>query len=106
MLRRSHLRELQRIADADDPQKELERIRKMTRERVERHRKKKKSAPLRNDGTTIEAAAELEDDRKRLIEWARNAPLDRVAKVLSDIEQSDAAAAIANPDEAAEPAVP
>ncbi len=36
----SRLRELQRIAEAEDPRKELERIRKKTQERVERHRAK------------------------------------------------------------------
>ena len=101
----SRLRELQQIAKADDPQKELERLRKGNRERVARHRKKKSSAPLRNGGATIEVTAEIEDDRKSLIEWARSAPLDRVTEVLSYIRRFDSAAAIANLDQPAEPAV-
>ncbi len=101
----SRLCELQRIAEAEDPRKELERIRKQTRKRVERHREKKRSAPLRNGGATVEVTAEMEDDRKSLIEWARSAPLDRVAGVLSYIRRLDSAAVVANPDEPAEPAV-
>ncbi len=104
-LSESRLRELQRIAGAEDPQKELERLREMTRERVERHRNKKKPAPLRNGGATVEVSAELQDDRKRLIAWARSAPLDHVAEVLSYIRRFDSAGAVANPDEPAEPAV-
>ncbi len=99
----SRLRELQRIAEAQDPRKELERIRKKTQERVERHREKKKSAPLRNGGSTVEVTAEMEDDRKSLIEWARSAPIGRVAEVLSYIQRFDSAAAVSNPDQPAEP---
>ena len=101
----SRLRELQRIAEAEDPRKELKRIRKLTQKRVERHREKKKSAPLRNGGATVEVTAGMEDDRKSLIEWARSAPLDRVAEVLSYIRRFDSAAVVADPDEPAEPAV-
>ncbi len=101
----SRLRELQRIAEAEDPRKELKRFRKITRMRVERHREKKRSAPLRNGGATVEVTAEMEDDRKNLIEWARSAPIDRVAEVLSYIRRFDSADVVANPDESAEPAV-
>ncbi len=48
----SRLRELQRIAAAEDPQKELKRGRKKTQERVERYRERKSSAPLRH-GTEL-----------------------------------------------------
>ncbi len=85
----TRLRELQRIAKAVDPQKELERLREKTRERVERHREKKRSAPLRNGGATVMVSAELEDDRQRLIEWARSAPLNLVNDVLSHIDRID-----------------
>ncbi len=50
-------------------------------------------------------SAELEDDRQRLIEWARSAPLDHIAAVLSYIRRLDAAAGVANPDEPTESAV-
>ncbi len=100
----SRLRELQRIAEAEDPRKELERGRKKTRERVERHREKKKSAPLRNGGANAAETAEMEDDRKSLIEWVRSAPLDRIAEVLSYVRRFESAAAIANPDQPGEPA--
>ncbi len=83
----TRLRELQRIAGAEDPQKELERLREKARVRVERHRKKKRSAPLRNGGTTVKDSAELEGDRQRLIAWARTAPLDHVTDVLSHIDR-------------------
>jgi vacuolar-type H+-ATPase subunit I/STV1 len=101
----SRLRELQRIAEAQDPRKELERIRKKTQERVERHREKKRSAPLRSGGATVEVTAEMEDDRKKLIEWARSAPIGRVAEVLTYIRRFDSAEAVSNPDQPAEPAV-
>ena len=101
----SRLRELQRIAAADNPRKELERQRKVTQKRVERYREKKSSAPLRNGGATLKVTAEMEDDRRSLIEWARSAPIDRVAEALSYIRRFDSAAAIANLDRPAEPAV-
>ncbi len=104
-LSESRLRELQRIAEAEDPQKELERGRKKTRERVERHREKKKSAPLRNGGASVAETAELEDDRKSLTEWARTAPLDHVAEVLSYTRKFESAATVSNPNRPAEPAV-
>ena len=100
----SRLRELQRIAKAEDPKKELERIRKKTQERVERHREKKRSAPLRNGGATVTVTAELEDDRKSLIEWGHSAPLDHVTQALSYVRRFDSTAAVTNPDESAEPA--
>ena len=101
----SRLRELQRIAEAEDPQQELKRGRKKTQERVERYREKKNSVPLRNGGATLKVTAEMEDDRRSLIEWARSAPIDRVAEALSYIRRFDSAAAIANLDRPAEPAV-
>ncbi len=100
----SRLRELQRIAEAEDPQKELERQRKMTRERVERHREKKKSAALRNGGASLTETAEIEEDRKSLIAWAREAPLNHVTKVLSYARQVDSADASSRSDEPAETA--
>ncbi len=104
-LSESRLRELRRIAEAEDPQKELERGRKKTRERVERHReKKKRSAALRIGGASVAETTELEDDRKSLIDWARTAPLDRVAEALSYIRRFDSAAAVSNPNQPAEPA--
>ena len=101
----SRLRELQRIAKADDPRKELERIREKTQERVERHREKKKSAPLRNGGGTAKVTTKPKDDRQRLIEWTRSAPLIHVEKALTYVQRFDSTAAVANPDESAEPAV-
>lgn len=83
----SRLRELQRIADADDPNAELEQIRKKNRTRQARHRENKKSAPLPNGGATASVTKQIGDDRKRLIEWARKAPLDHVGKVLTYIEE-------------------
>jgi len=100
----SRLRELQRIAEAEDPRKELERQRKMTRERVERHREKKKSAALRNGGARITEIAELEEDRQSLIKWAREAPIERVAEVLSDIQQYDSAETVSGSGQSAETA--
>ncbi len=103
-LSQSRLRELQRIAEAEDSRKELERQRKMTRERVERHREKKKSAALRNGGARITETAELEEDRQSLIKWAREAPIERVAEVLSDIQQYDSAETVSGSGQSAETA--
>ena len=61
--------------------------------------------PLRNGGATVEVTAEMEDDRKSLIEWARSARIDRVAEALSYIRRFHSAGAIANLDQPAEPAV-
>ena len=87
----SRLRELQRIAEAEDPRKELKRQRKLTQVRVANHREKKKSAALRNGGASLTETAELEEDRQSLIEWAESAPIDRVTKVLSHARQVDSA---------------
>ncbi len=100
----SRLRQLQRISNAKDPQKELERQQKMTRERVERHRKKKKSAALRNAGASLTETAELEADRQSLIKWAREAPIERVTAVLSYARKVDSADTNSSSDEPAETA--
>lgn len=71
----SRLRDLQRIAGADDPAKELERQRKLTQKRVEDHRARK-----------TEAEREREEERRRLIGWAKKAPIDEVRRVLGLIE--------------------
>jgi hypothetical protein len=99
----SRLRELQRIAKAEDPRKELERQRQMTRERVERHRDNKKLAALRNGGASVTEAAELEEDRQSLIAWAREAPIERVSETLAYIQQYDSAETVSN---SGQPAVP
>ncbi len=67
----SRLYELQCIAEADDPRKELERIRKLTRERVKEHRERK----------AAEKRA-LEEERQDLIAWAKKAPIAEVRRVL------------------------
>ena len=76
----SRLYELQCIAEADDPRKELERIRKLTRERVEEHREKK-AAEMR----------ELEEERRDLIAWAKKAPIEKVRRILQQIASNDTA---------------
>jgi len=98
----SRLRELQRIAEAEDPRKELKRQRKLTQVRVANHRKKKKSAALRNAGASVTETAELGEDRQSLIEWARSAPLNHVTEVLSYARQVDSGDASSSSDEPAE----
>lgn len=87
----TRLRELQRIAEAPDPAAELARLREMARKRVEKHREKKGSAPLRNGGAAVREDVAPEPDRDRLIDrlitWAREAPLQRVAEVLAYIDR-------------------
>jgi hypothetical protein len=102
-LSETRLRELLSIAEAEDPQKELKRQRNMTRKRVERHREKKKSAPLRNGGPSLKETAEIEEERQSLIEWARSAPLDRVTEALSYIRRFDSADAVSSSSQPAEP---
>jgi len=70
----SRLRELQRIADADDPEKELERLRRLNQKRVEKHRE-----------TKAAQRKALEEDRERLIAWAKSAPLAEVRRMLDTI---------------------
>lgn len=67
----SRLRELQRIAEADDPAAEIERQRKLTQKRVENYRERQ--------AATKEA---LDPERRRLIAWAKVAPIERVKMVL------------------------
>lgn len=66
-LSESRRRDLQRVADAEDPKKELGRLREMTRKRVENHRQKKKATkpvPLRTGGDeTVKMAAGPEKGR-------------------------------------------
>ncbi len=99
----SRLRELQRIGEAEDPKKELKRQRKLTQVRVENHREKKKSAPLRNGGASLEETVEVEDDRQSLIAWARVAPLNQVAATLAYIQQYDSAETVSDSGQPAEP---
>lgn len=103
--------ELLRIAEATDPHKELEHLRKKNRERQqayrERQRDEKKSIPSRNGGSSVKPAPELEAPRQRLIAWAGKAPLDHVAKVLTYIkglEASDGESASGETTETAEAA--
>ena len=101
----SRLRELHRIALADDPMKELKRIRKMADKRAMKHREKKKSAALRNGGATGKVTDDMGNEQKRLIDWAKSAPLNQVSEVLSYIRRFDDDAAIADAEESPELAV-
>ncbi len=77
----SRLRDLQKIADADDPMKELERQRKLTQKRVEEHRAKKAAEAWR-----------LDEERRDLIAWAKKAPIEKVRRVLRQVNgQADGA---------------
>ena len=67
----SRLRDLQNIAEADDPAKELERQRELTRVRVENHREKKAAE-----------AWKLDEERRDLIAWAKKEPIEKVRQVL------------------------
>ncbi len=70
----SRLRDLQRIAEADDPKKELERQRKLTQKRGEKHRAKKAAEAWR-----------LDEERRDLIAWAKKAPIEKVRRVLRQV---------------------
>ena len=80
-LSESRLRELQRIAGTEDPQREIERIRAQTQRRVAKHREGRKAAALRNAATDRLAAEELDPARERLIEFAQTADLVLIGRV-------------------------
>ena len=58
----SRLRELQRIADADDPKAELERIRAGNRERAAKHRAKQKEQISNSDSQNRRDVTSVEND--------------------------------------------
>ncbi len=93
----SRLRELMRIARADDATTELERTREQTRARARRHRSKANAAPLRNGGSTLGEPAE----RQRLIEWVKKAPLEQIKEVQAHIESAYGDDTLAREDVAA-----
>ena len=80
-LSKSRLYELQRIAEADNPEAELERLRRLMRERAKRCREKK-----------AEAVHEIDEERRTLIAWAKNAPINEVRRVLGLIEKEGSVA--------------
>ena len=86
-LSKSRIRELERLGDADDPNAELERIRGQTRKRVQRHRVKsaERKTPLRNGARPADES--LEPERRQLIEWATDASLEDVRRVLTEIQR-------------------
>jgi len=71
------LRELQQIADADDPGKEVERLRRLNQKRVEKHRK----------GKAKEQNA-METERKELSAWAKKAPIADVRRIVEIIRRT------------------
>lgn len=72
-LSQSRLRDLLRIAEADDPANELERQRKLMRKRAEKHRGGKAEA-WRQD-----------EERKNLIAWTKEAPIEEVKRALRQV---------------------
>ena len=75
-LSNSRLYEIQCIAEADDPARELERQRKRTRNRAKKHHEKKAAE-----------AGRLDEERRNLIAWAKKAPIDEVRRMLELIEK-------------------
>ncbi len=86
-LSKSRIRELQRIGAADDPEAELCRNRGGTLQRVQRYREKttERKTPLRNGARPADES--LEPERRQLIEWATDAPLEDVRRVLREIQR-------------------
>lgn len=70
----SRLYQLNAIARASDPKAELERQRKIVRDRVERFRKRE-----------IGARRALERERREMIEWAKSAEFAEVQKIWRQI---------------------
>ena len=77
----SRLRDLQAIAATDDPAKELDRQRKLTRKRVEKHRKRKRAQAWKQDR-----------ERRDLIAWAKEAPIEQVRRLLKQAGRLPSAA--------------
>lgn len=75
-LSKSRLRELQQIADADNPEDEVERLRRLNRKRVAEHRQKK-----------VAEREVLEEDRAQLIAWVKSAPILAVRRMLKTIDE-------------------
>lgn len=100
-LSESRLRELLRIANADDPQGELDRLRGLNKARQARHRRKnnKKTAPLRNGVESEGISVNLEDERHYLLDWTRSAPIEHVARVLAYAKQLGPDDETPDPDE-------
>ena len=70
-LKKSRLYELQHLAEAQDPVAELERQRRNSYERVKKHRRKK-----------AETEREIEQERRDLIDWAKQAPIREINRAL------------------------
>ena len=101
-LSKSRLYELNHIAEADNPEAELKRLRKQTSERVRRHRKKKAEA-TRAEAVRAEALRDSDEERRNLIAWARKAPIEKVRTVLSLIASEGDVTAAEQNDESTSP---
>jgi len=66
----TRLRELHRIAEAEDPAKELRRLREQTQKRVAACRERKAAAGWRQDPERVE-----------LIEWVKTLPIEMVRRM-------------------------
>jgi hypothetical protein len=77
-LKRSRLRDIKRVAEAEDPEGMAERMLKMNHDRVNKYRERKARAALM-----------LEPERKALIAWAKTASLARVSKYMALINQEE-----------------
>lgn len=77
----SRLRELQTIAEAENPDKEVKRLRELNRRRVQKYRKRKE----------IERKL-LEKPRRCVIEWAKSADLAQVENIQRSIARLSHAA--------------
>jgi hypothetical protein len=78
-LSESRLFELMLVAEAEDPHKELERIRRLNRERQKAFREKAKAKKVKIEGITFDS------DRAEVIRWASEAPMKDVHEVLAHI---------------------
>ena len=81
----SRLRDLQRIAEADNPAKELERQRSLTRIRVAKLREKRAGEVWRR-----------EEERNQLIGWAKKAPIELVRRTLRQVNGQPAGRRLAS----------
>ena len=94
-LKKSRLRELQSIAAADDPARELERLRAQNAARQARHREQSgEPAPLRNDAFgfhVVRIPKDLEAGHdeliKDLVAWACEAPVEDLRRAFDRLRR-------------------
>ena len=91
-VKRAQLYLLLRIAEAPDPRHEYIRQLRLTQRRVEKHREKKAAEER-----------QMEPERKDLIAWAKNAPIEQVRRVCKQVTGAASTVAMGSAGESSAP---